>query len=371
MLCMPKVEGRSCEGQRVRTRKLHSFTRGKGGRQGFGNHDLERWRECSEVTGVDVRSVENHFKLMIQSSDASKVREREGFSLFSPVKVFCAVLCAVWTRKYRSSSEESLMGGDPVTTEPSVLKVDEEVRGILEGADLLDFTIYESLIAKVSGLSREGEIITKEKTNQVGQLTKFIKGDETLCWLDSGIARESLPKPWDRVAVQIMKEGEGPLHQGLMKLLFDHEKEKKSVAAGPTRGGFSTLSGTPVSKAQLLLGHGPVSPTPKSSETISDSEEDLVSQGDDTPLARSKEGGGRKRKPPPQTLNANLAKCNQRSTRLQKKTVDKAKIMDFVDSSEEDHTVSDVGKNTEGGCSFKVVGVAPSDKGPAKGPDGT
>lgn len=61
------------------------------------------------------------------------------------------------------------------------------------------------LIAEVFGLPNKGEVIIRDKTNQVGQLTKFIRDDETFYWLHSSIARESLPKPWDRVAIQVMK----------------------------------------------------------------------------------------------------------------------------------------------------------------------
>ncbi|WP_206637244.1 hypothetical protein, partial [Mesorhizobium sp. M6A.T.Cr.TU.017.01.1.1] len=88
------------------------------------------------------------------------------------------------------------MGGDPVTIEPHVLKVDEEVRDILEKARLLSFfrkffkfsecifvqitevwedgkvvvngltfTILDHLIAKVFGLLLEGPVILREKTS--------------------------------------------------------------------------------------------------------------------------------------------------------------------------------------------------------------
>eukprot|EP01018_Ginkgo_biloba_P012407 Gb_17604 [translate_table: standard] len=270
--------------------------------------------------GDDLRSAVNHFNLMIQSSGMLEVRERVDLSVISfSMKVICIVLYVVWRKKDKFLSER--MGGNPITMEPSVLKVDEE-----------------------------GEVITREKNNQVRQLTKFIKDDETFYYLDSRIVRESLPKPWDRVAIQIMKY-----------LMLE----------GPIRGGFSILSGTSVSKAQLLLRLTPISPMPKFGETISYSKEDFISQGDNTPLAGTKEGGGRKRKPPPQTLNASLAKCSQRSTRLEKKTVDKAKIMDFVDSLEEDHTMSNISKNMEGGFSFKMMGIDPLEKGLVKGPNGT
>eukprot|EP01018_Ginkgo_biloba_P005442 Gb_21171 [translate_table: standard] len=224
----------------------------------------------------------------------------------------------------------------------------------------LEFSINEVLIAEVSGLPNEGEVITRDKTNQVGQLTKFITDDETFCWLESGIAKESLPKPWDRVAMQVMKyltlegkfhklfryhiaivnsmrnkknvniplfllksmekfvravkagKGKAPLHQGLMKLLVDFEKDRRGVVASPSKGGFSRLS-----------------------------------DGDPS-VTVSKDGGSRKRKPPSKVLNASMSKY----------------------SSEEDHTVSEIGKLGEGGNSLKVVDADPIEKGPTKGLDG-
>eukprot|EP01018_Ginkgo_biloba_P023599 Gb_28164 [translate_table: standard] len=58
----------------------------------------------------------------------------------------------------------NIMGGDPVVTEPSVLKMEDDVKELHEKAGLLDF------------------------------FQKF-----------TGIARESLPTPWDRVVIQGMK----------------------------------------------------------------------------------------------------------------------------------------------------------------------
>ena len=72
---------------------------------------------------------------------------------------------------------------------------------------------------EVFELPNEGEFISKENLNQVIQLTKFIKEKETFCWLDSGIARESLPKPWDRVAMVLMKY---LTLEGKFRKLFGH-----------------------------------------------------------------------------------------------------------------------------------------------------
>eukprot|EP01018_Ginkgo_biloba_P038334 Gb_05467 [translate_table: standard] len=173
----------------------------------------------------------------------------------------------------------SVMGDEHITTEPVVLVVDEEVRNILEEAGFLAFfKIFEGhsegitkqfvdtwkdgrvvvdkteilvnagLIAEVSGLPNEGEVISREKMNQVSQLTKFIEEKETFCWLDSGIVRESLSKPWDRTG-----KGKSPLHQGLMKMIADFISSKNSPTAGPSKGSFTRVSGTPITKAQLLL----------------------------------------------------------------------------------------------------------------------
>eukprot|EP01018_Ginkgo_biloba_P038988 Gb_36378 [translate_table: standard] len=292
-----------------------------------------------------------------------------------------------WQKVWKIWKFGVAMGGDPVTTEPAVLVVDEEVRSILEEAgflaffnkfkghsegitrrfvdswkdgcvivDKIDFSVSAGLIAEVSGLPNEGEVISREKMNQVSRLTKFIKEKETFCWLDSGIARESLPKPWDRVAMVLMKyltlegkfrklfghhiaflnfvrnkekvnipsflfnslekslveaksgKGKSPLHQGLMKMLFDFVSSKNSPAAGPSKG-----------------------------EEDGDSE----SQEKESPVKIPIVKGGRKRKTPAHVLSSNLAKCSRRSSRLQQKLVGKASLQDVADSSEEERNLED------------------------------
>eukprot|EP01018_Ginkgo_biloba_P025299 Gb_32126 [translate_table: standard] len=127
-----------------------------------------------------------------------------------------------------------------------------------------------------------------------------------------------------------------------------------------------------VSKAQLLLGPSPLSPTPKSTENMSNSKDHSVGQDGDAPLYGSKYGGGKKRKTPPtQILNASLAKYSRRSTRLHKNSSDQTKIVDFVDSSKEYHTTNEIKKFGERGISFKVLEPDPIEKGHAKGLDGT
>lgn len=56
---------------------------------------------------------------------------------FIPEAGWCAMLCDRWFRERETSSVN--MGGDPVTTEPIVFKVDEDVRIFLEDAGMLTF----------------------------------------------------------------------------------------------------------------------------------------------------------------------------------------------------------------------------------------
>eukprot|EP01018_Ginkgo_biloba_P012216 Gb_25437 [translate_table: standard] len=213
-----------------------------------------------------------------------------------------------------------VMGGDPLVTEPAVIKMDDEVDG-------LAFTISEGLIAEVSGLPLDGEVISRENTNQIEQLTKFIREDETFCWLQSGIARESQLVPWDRVVVQIMKyltlEGKFKklfgYHIAILNSIRNSTKINLPVVLGETKNpspsvtlrGLVRSSGTPVSRAQLLL--GPLTAVPKSSVEPSVSEDEEDSLSEDCGTSGCKKGCNQKRKPVPQTLAVNLAKCSRRS----------------------------------------------------------
>jgi len=335
------------------------------------------------------------------------------------------------------------MEGDPVTTEPTVLQMEVDVKALLEKKGLLDFfrkfsgfsesislqvadyweegrvkvnglefTISEGLISEVSGLPLEGEVVCREKTNQVEQLSKFIRDNETFCWLQSGIARESLPKPWDRVAIQIMKyltlegkyrklfgyhlailnsirnnetinvplflfksmeksvktiklgKGKLPLHQGLLNLLFQFEKAKSSSAVISAKGNLHKVSGTPVSKAQLLL--GPTSSSQKPNAISSDSEEEEDSHSEDVVRTGGKRDESRKRKHPPQVLATNHAKCIRRSSRLQKKSVEKAKITDYVETTDEEKEEKEDGNPSDLRKSGRDLDPAEVTKGSAK-----
>eukprot|EP01018_Ginkgo_biloba_P035673 Gb_06925 [translate_table: standard] len=261
------------------------------------------------------------------------------------------------------------MGGDPVTTEPLMFKVDEEVRDILEKVGLLAF--FRKLYGFTESISTQVVESWEERKVVAEQLTKFLKDEETFYWLQSGIARESLSKPWDRVAIQVMKyltlegkfrkilgyhvailnsirneekvniplflfrsleksiksvkggKGKVLLHQGLLKPLFQHAKDMESLARMDS-----------------------MSPSNKSSLVLSESEEEKEGPKKEAPkeLSKGGEARGLKRKIHPQVLASSLAKCSRRSSRLQQKSKGKQKI---VDSSEEDKVGFDDGKEAE------------------------
>eukprot|EP01018_Ginkgo_biloba_P037260 Gb_40876 [translate_table: standard] len=305
------------------------------------------------------------------------------------------------------------MGGDPVITEPVVLSMEEEVRAILEDSRLLPLfkklsghneaitnqfmetwkngkvtingmhiDVSEGLIVEVTGLPNDGELVSRDKMDQVSQLTKFIKENETFCWLDSGIARESLPQPWDRVAIQVMKyitlEGKfrklfgyhvailnslrnrekiniplflcksmeklilsikagktkSPRHQGLMKLIVEHTSNRLGSSMGPSRGAAIRVSGVPITKSQLLIGPAPPSLLLTLINSESDANEDLESQGMVSPVIAPKEKEGKKRK-----LNDALAKRNRRSSRVQRKSAGKSNVIVDIGSSDEEQKI--------------------------------
>eukprot|EP01018_Ginkgo_biloba_P018497 Gb_23695 [translate_table: standard] len=194
-----------------------------------------------------------------------------------------------------------IMGGEPVTTEPSMLIVDEDVRSILEEARLLSFfkkfsghsesitnqfieswkdgrvvvrgteiTINEALIADVSGLPNEGEVVYRAKMNQDQSQLHHSLSQEI---------RKEILKVWKGIACP--------------------KTQKKRVA----------------------------------------------------------EKGNRQPK-----LSANLAKCSRSSTRLQKKTEGKSDLLDITESLEEDRKSEDP-ESLEGRSSPpKVTTATPSVK---------
>eukprot|EP01018_Ginkgo_biloba_P005172 Gb_38944 [translate_table: standard] len=111
-----------------------------------------------------------------------------------------------------------------------------------------------------------------------------------------------------------IKTGKGkvPLHQGLMKLIVEFALNRRKSVAGPSKGGFARVSGSPISKAQLLL--GPILGSPPSGDSATDSKGDSKSLERTHPPKNPKEKGSKKRKPTTQILSANLAKCSRRSS---------------------------------------------------------
>eukprot|EP01018_Ginkgo_biloba_P032129 Gb_32169 [translate_table: standard] len=276
----------------------------------------------------------------------------------------------------------AIMGGEPVTTEPSVLIVDEDVRSILEEAGLLSlfkkFSRYnESITNQFIESWKDGRVVVSGMEIIVNEA--LIADVLDFPNEDLGIARESLPKPWDRVAVQGMKyltlEGKFRklfgYHIVIMNSMRNKEKIniplflykslKKSMHAIKA-GGFARVSGSPISKAQLLLGPIPASPLTASGDLAIDSKGYFESLERIWPPKNPKEKGGRKRKLLAQILSVNLAKCSRRSTKLQKNTEGKSSLLDIAESSEEDRKSED--PKSLGGRSSpsKVSATTPSVK---------
>eukprot|EP01018_Ginkgo_biloba_P002354 Gb_35992 [translate_table: standard] len=207
---------------------------------------------------------------------------------------------------------EIKMGGDPITIEPPILKVDEEVRDILEKAGLISFFrkfygFSKNISIQVTETWEDGKVVVNGLT--------FTISDQLITKVSSlplegefSIARESLSKLWDRVVIQF-------------------SKDKGGASGRLTRGGFPRSSGTPVSRAQLCLGGVPLG-------------KDSMSHVS-TPTSNTS--------PPPQVLASSLAKCSRRSSRLQQKSEEKHKRVDYMDFSEEDKGEIDEGKDTETG----------------------
>eukprot|EP01018_Ginkgo_biloba_P015417 Gb_19919 [translate_table: standard] len=208
------------------------------------------------------------------------------------------------------------MGGDPVTTEPVVLVVDEEVRNILEEAGFLTF--FNKFKGHSEGVTRQ--FIDSWKEGRVSVDKSEFLVSASLIVEASGLPNEVL----------MAKSGKGkpPLHQGLMKMLVDFVSSKSSPAAGPSKGGFTKVSGTPITKAQLLLG-----PIP----------------------------GGRKRKTPVQALSSSLAKCSMRSSRLQQKLGGKPSLLDVAEYSEEERVVEEPSPVGGKSCPIKGPAANPSE----------
>eukprot|EP01018_Ginkgo_biloba_P040074 Gb_10375 [translate_table: standard] len=237
------------------------------------------------------------------------------------------------------------MGGDPVMTELSVIKMDNDVKEILDKAGLLEFFrkftgFSESISLQVVETWDEGRVKVDSLDFMISE-----RNDETSCWLQSSIARESLPAPWDRVAIQVMKylTLKGKYHKLFgyhiailnsirnsvkinvpLFLLKSLEKSIKTIRSG---------------KGKLPLHQGLLKMLVNCERARNVSEEDNPSE--DSRVSARKRGDIRKRKLAPQVLASSLAKRSRRLSRLQKKSVEKVKIIDYVDSSEDEKMEKD------------------------------
>eukprot|EP01018_Ginkgo_biloba_P000542 Gb_17474 [translate_table: standard] len=192
------------------------------------------------------------------------------------------------------------MGGEPVTTEPAVLIVDEEVRSIMEKAGLLSF---------FKNFRGHSESITN-------QFIESWKGgkvvvDKTEILINAALIAEVSSLPNDGKA----GKGKSPLHQGLMKMIVDFISNKKSSAT--------------------------VSSHIDSGDADSEDEGDSKSLEKDNLAKIPKDKGYKKRKPLAQVLSASLAKCSRRSSRLQRKSVGNSTPVDVTENSEEERKSND------------------------------
>eukprot|EP01018_Ginkgo_biloba_P031408 Gb_10263 [translate_table: standard] len=207
------------------------------------------------------------------------------------------------------------MGGDPLITESSFVKMDDDIKEILDKVGLLEF--FQKFTSKFCKLFGHHIAIL----NSIQNSTKINLPLFLLRSLEKSIKSFKSSK------------GKLPLHQVLLKILVKCEKPR-ILSPSLTLKGHLRSSGTPVSRAQLLL--GPTVAAPKSSAESSELVEEEESPSGDCGISSCKRGTSQKWKPAPQTLAVSLPKCSRRSSRLQKKFVEKVKIVDDVVSSEEE-----------------------------------
>eukprot|EP01018_Ginkgo_biloba_P026278 Gb_21957 [translate_table: standard] len=316
---------------------------------------MAHWGSCSPVTRTRwVRPLRSNYGLECSKEwGAVYILKQAGLCiephLCMTQNQWSAVHLALFRggRLYWFSLEEKLvrpaiMGGEPVTTAPSVLIVDEDVRNILKEAGLLSF--FKKFLGHSESITKQ--FIESWKDGRVVVSGTEITVNEALIADVSGLPNEG--------------KGKVPLHQGLMKLIVEFALNRKKSVAGPSKGGFARVSGSPISKAQLLL--GPILASPPSGDSATDSEGDSKSLERTRPPKNPKEKSSRKTKLTTQILSANLAKCSRRSTRLQKKSEGISSLLDISESSEEDRKSED--PESLGGRSSppKVSVVAPSVK---------
>eukprot|EP01018_Ginkgo_biloba_P009116 Gb_23834 [translate_table: standard] len=238
------------------------------------------------------------------------------------------------------------MGGYPVITELAVLSMEEDVRAILEDSRLLPFFRKflghnEAITNQFVETWKNGRVTINGMHIDVSQLTKFIKENETFYWLDSGIARESLPQPWDRVVIQVMQY---TTLEGKFRKLFGYH--------------VAILNSVPITKSQLLIGPAPPSLLLTLVNSKSDADEDSESQGMVSPVIAPKEKEGKKRK-----LNDSLAKSSRRSSRLQRKSAGKSNVIVDAGSSDEEQRINTAQGKIGRSNPTKSATANPSEKG--------
>eukprot|EP01018_Ginkgo_biloba_P038587 Gb_30224 [translate_table: standard] len=173
------------------------------------------------------------------------------------------------------------MGGDSVMTKPSVLRMEDDVKELLDKAGILDF--FQKFIGFSESISLGFRFIAEGRIDLPRE---------------NKLAKESLPTPWDRVAIQVTNyltlEGKGkfPLHQGLLKMLVNCERARNILASLTLKGNLIRTSGTPVSKAQLLL--GPTSSSPKIGDDFSNLGEEEDNPSEDARVSIMKIDDSRK-----------------------------------------------------------------------------
>eukprot|EP01018_Ginkgo_biloba_P022051 Gb_03020 [translate_table: standard] len=123
-----------------------------------------------------------------------------------------------------------VMGGDPVITEPVVLSMEEDVRAILENSGLLPF---------FNKFSRHNEVITNQfvETWKNGRVTingMHIDVSEGLIAEVTGLLNEGELVSRDKM--DQARKTKSPRYQGLMKQIVEHNSNRLGSLVGPSRG---------------------------------------------------------------------------------------------------------------------------------------
>eukprot|EP01018_Ginkgo_biloba_P023590 Gb_28535 [translate_table: standard] len=163
-----------------------------------------------------------------------------------------------WQKAWKLEKPILATGGDPITTKPTILVVDEEVRKILEEAGFLTF--FNKFKGNSEGVTRQ--FIDSWKEGRVSV-------DKSEFLVSASLIKEASSLPNEGEVISREK-----LNQGMMKMLVDFISSKSSPVVGPSKGGFTRVSRTPITKAQLLLGLIPCASILNSSGSTLEEDED-------------------------------------------------------------------------------------------------